>query len=129
MERKEEEVSRKRATTTSCGDKEADVEMTSPFPQEIVDKIIAMMPFPSIFKARGLSKSWRARFSSISLLEGEEKDLAESFHKQVIGEWSKKWDSFCPVFVGEDALVAYGQKSRNWLKLSTRKRLTNFRGN
>ncbi|CAM6098593.1 unnamed protein product [Calypogeia fissa] len=105
---------------TTCGDKEADVEMASPFPQEIVDKIIAMMPFPSIFKARGLSKSWRARFSSISLLEGKEKEcnLAESFQKQVIGEWSKKWDSFCPVLVGEDDLLAYGQKSRNWLKLS-----------
>ncbi|CAM6099218.1 unnamed protein product [Calypogeia fissa] len=40
-------------------------------PGNVVDRIIAMMPFPSIFKARLLSKSWLAKFSSASSQDDE----------------------------------------------------------
>ncbi|CAM6105711.1 unnamed protein product [Calypogeia fissa] len=52
-------------------------------PDDVVEKIIAMMPFPSIFKARLLSKSWLAKFSSASSQDDEVKKLAAiTFQKQ-----------------------------------------------
>lgn len=35
-------------------------------PDDLIAKIITMMPFPNVFRARNLSKTWRSRFSLIS---------------------------------------------------------------
>lgn len=83
-----------------------------------MEKIVAMMPFPSIFKARLLSKLWLAKFEPIgSLRDEEEVRIATSFQKEV-RERSKHWDTFCPVCINEEELFAYHQKSQNWQRVS-----------
>lgn len=41
--------------------------MTVTLPDVIVERILSIVPFPYVFKARVLSKSWLARFSQIPL--------------------------------------------------------------
>ncbi|CAM6098369.1 unnamed protein product [Calypogeia fissa] len=75
-------------------------------PDDIVEKIMAMVPFPQIFKARVLSKSWYARFQPISALHNEEeRRLARSFQKQVL-EFSSGWDTFWPLRPGLNPFMA-----------------------
>ncbi|CAM6088762.1 unnamed protein product [Calypogeia fissa] len=86
-------------------------------PEELVEKIIAMMPFPSIFKARVLSKSWLARFSPVSSQNDEvEKRAALAFQKQV-RERSATWSTFFPVCHDEGFYRAYDQQCQRWRKL------------
>ncbi|CAM6103343.1 unnamed protein product [Calypogeia fissa] len=55
-------------------------------PEDLVERILAMLPFPVVFKARVLSKSWLAKLSPISALgrEEEKKQSAISFQKQIV---------------------------------------------
>jgi hypothetical protein len=64
-------------------------------PEELVEQIMARVPFPYVFKARVLSKSWLARLSSISSQEDEEKrSLAISFQTRML-RCSLFWKTFC----------------------------------
>ncbi|CAM6118043.1 unnamed protein product [Calypogeia fissa] len=66
-----------------------------PLPEELVGTILAMVPFPYIFKAKSLSKSWRAGFSPVAALEDEvERDRAILFQKEV-RQWSYKYFPVC----------------------------------
>lgn len=86
-------------------------------PEDLVERILAMVPFPHVFKARTLSKSWLARFSPIQSQNGEvEKLLAASFQKRV-AEWSTKWKTLCPVFIDWQGFIAYDRASHSWPKL------------
>lgn len=91
-------------------------------PEELVERIVTMMPFPFVCKARLLSKSWMTRFSPISSLHDEEdKRCAISFQKQ-IGERSTGWKTLCPVTVNrrekqELDLYGYEMESRTWQRL------------
>lgn len=78
-------------------------------PDAIVERILSMVPFPYVFKARVLSKSWLARFSLIQLQKRrngaskkkvEMKRLATSFQEQ-IGEFSVKSKTFFPTYVSK----------------------------
>ncbi|CAM6098286.1 unnamed protein product [Calypogeia fissa] len=82
----------------------------------IVEKIMAMVPFPQIFKARVLSKSWCARFQPLSVLhDEEERRLARSFQKQVL-EFCSCWATFWPLRVPDDP-DAFNQAEQKWQKL------------
>lgn len=71
-----------------------------PLSEELVGKILAMVPFPYIFKARMLSKSWLARFSPVASLDDEvEKQCTIWFQKEV-GELSYKWETYFPAYFG-----------------------------
>lgn len=86
-------------------------------PEHLVERIVAMIPFPFIFKVRGLSKSWRARLSSISSQEDEaQRCLAAAFQKQV-GKWSTNWETLSPLFIGPEDFISYSRTSQNWQKL------------
>ncbi|CAM6095662.1 unnamed protein product [Calypogeia fissa] len=86
-------------------------------PEDLVERIVAMIPFPSIFKARGLSKSWLARFSSLSSQQDEaQKCLVATFQRQV-GKWSTNWETFSPVFFCKEDFIAYNRASQTWGKL------------
>lgn len=90
-------------------------------PDDLVQEIIARLPFPAIFKSRCLSKSWLVRFSSIADLDDEvKKGLAISFQK-LVGECSQRWKStFWPVFcndVDSQSSIAYDRSSLKWQKL------------
>jgi hypothetical protein len=67
---------------------------TKDLPESVVEKIIAMMPFPSIFKACCLSKEWQPKFEPLSSLhDAETKRMAASFQLEV-AKWSAMWDTF-----------------------------------
>lgn len=73
--------------------------------EDLVETIIAMIPFPCIFKARGLSKPWRARFKPISSLDSkEEKLLATSFQNKVARS-SPNWQIIHPFFTSNGNLL------------------------
>jgi hypothetical protein len=93
-------------------------ELWNSLPEHLVDNIVARMPFPSIFKAHCLSKSWRARFSSPAVQEDEtQKRSAMSFQNLVL-ENSRMWKTFCPVFISRQGdLVAYDMENHNWQTL------------
>lgn len=81
-----------------------------------MERIIAMIPFPYIFKARSLSKSWMTKFSqTASLSEGEEKRIAISFQNRM-REWSQNWETFFCIIFGKDLYLpsvwASGGRSR-----------------
>lgn len=57
-------------------------EMSKNLPEHLVKKIVAVMPFPSIWKAGGLSRSWLVRFLSISCLDDEEEEPCSFVSKQ-----------------------------------------------
>ncbi|CAM6111474.1 unnamed protein product [Calypogeia fissa] len=119
VEGEEEEVSMTPPEEDSRGDnfQQGEEELGMNLPEDLVARILAMVPFPFIFKARILSKSWLARFASIASQDGELKSLASSFQKQV-GEWSTStWKSFCPVFVGKGEYLMYHQASRTWQRI------------
>lgn len=91
-------------------------------PEEMVETIIAMIPFPSIFKARALSKLWLARFSAISSLDSREEKLAATSFQKKVGQWSHNWQTFSPVYMNYDMdLFCYHQAShqffREWQRL------------
>lgn len=85
-------------------------------PDELVEKIICMVPFPLITKARGLSKKWRARFSAVSSLEDEEtRRDAEEFQLQV-QETATSWSTFFPVCMDGDFFCGYDRASQKWVR-------------
>ncbi|CAM6091424.1 unnamed protein product [Calypogeia fissa] len=91
-------------------------ETTVPLPEELVERILGMVPFPQVFKARTLSKSWLARLSPPSSLrkDQEKKRLAISFQKRMGEFWSRTWKTFCPVLLSRDDLRAYDRESDHW---------------
>lgn len=87
------------------------------FPVDLLETIISMMPFPSIFAARGLSHSWKVRFEPIAKLNSaEEKLLAMSFQRKV-AQRSVDWQIFCPIHVAEKNLIGYDQVAQKWRTL------------
>lgn len=82
-------------------------------PDDLVERILAMVPFPDVFKARALSKSWQARFEPMDSHDDDEvrRHLAASFQSKV-SEWSPNWKTLCPVFFNlEQGLLAYDRAS------------------
>lgn len=77
-------------------------------PEHLVERIMARLPYPEIFKVRLLSKSWLAKLSPVSSQEvDEEKKLLAVSFQNLIRQHSGKWKTFSPAFVGEKALVSY----------------------
>ncbi|CAM6112881.1 unnamed protein product [Calypogeia fissa] len=85
-----------------------------PLPVELVERILAMVPFPFIFKARALSKSWLARLSSISPTDYKEKKHLDVPFQEQVCEFSKKWKTFCPIFVSKEGSIGYDRTSQHW---------------
>ncbi|CAM6112807.1 unnamed protein product [Calypogeia fissa] len=86
-------------------------------PEDLVERILAMVSFPFLFKARTLSKSWLAKFSPIESQDDEEKKMrAVSFQKQVC-QHSTSWKTFCPVIVRNEDPFAYDRPSQTWQRL------------
>lgn len=90
---------------------------SNPLPEHLVEKIVAMMPFPSIFKARGLSKSWLARFSPVSSLDDEENKGHAILFQKLVRETSKNWQTFCVVWINNYKSFAFNQTSHEWQRL------------
>ena len=63
---------------------EMEREKCKTLPDEVVERIIARVPYPYIYKARGLTRSWRARFLQVSSLQNAaERHSATAFQKVV----------------------------------------------
>ncbi|CAM6103766.1 unnamed protein product [Calypogeia fissa] len=72
-------------------------------PEHLVENIIARIPFPSIFKARTLSKEWLARFSSTESHQTDRKvalcpTVVKNF-QQLVSERSSTWEASGPVCI------------------------------
>ncbi|CAM6099688.1 unnamed protein product [Calypogeia fissa] len=68
------------------GDEEEVCNNKTRLPEDLVERILAMVSFPFLFKARTLSKSWLAKFSPIESQDDKEKKMrAVSFQKQIEG--------------------------------------------
>ncbi|KAG6543382.1 hypothetical protein Mapa_015296 [Marchantia paleacea] len=95
-----------------------------PLPDDLVEKIVSMMPFPSILKARVLSKCWAAKFNSDVSSSGHNKQdtiqkiTPSPFLKQVM-ERSNTWEAFCPAFLRRDSfeVIAYNRTTNCWQKM------------
>jgi hypothetical protein len=84
-------------------------------PDALVEQIIAKMPFPSIFRARLLSKSWNARFCSIASQEDQEKKQTATMFQKMVEESSSKWEAPCPVFISEKGeCLGYRPDTATW---------------
>lgn len=99
----------------------ASTETGQTLPDDLVAKIIAMMPFPSVLKARSLSKAWRYRCSPLvarddTQYDEEENRLATSFQADV-RERAKRLGMFFPVCIDKEICVTYDWESENWVRL------------
>ncbi|BBN14010.1 hypothetical protein MPTK1_6g08170 [Marchantia polymorpha subsp. ruderalis] len=84
----------------------------SPLPEELVEKIMSMLPFPAIIKARVLSKGWYAKFE-------QNEELGQSAFQRMVLQRSSSWEPFCPAFLKKDTseLIAYNRTSNSWRKM------------
>ncbi|KAL3680871.1 hypothetical protein R1sor_023827 [Riccia sorocarpa] len=81
-------------------------------PEELVEKIISMMQFPSILKARVLSKAWAVKF------QGKQNLGLSTFQKEVQAR-SSRWETFCPAVLkkGTSEMIAFSYRSNGWQKV------------
>lgn len=57
-------------------------------PDELERMILAKVPFPYVFKAKALSKSWLGRFAPISSEDDEDEKRSATSFREEVGEWS-----------------------------------------
>ncbi|CAM6095210.1 unnamed protein product [Calypogeia fissa] len=89
-------------------------------PGHLVEKIVSMMPFPEILKARSLSKSWLVRFSPVSSHDDEDKKRVATEFQKLVSEQSTKWSTFFPVFKEKGFICLYDRPyRRHWVRLRT----------
>ncbi|KAG6546165.1 hypothetical protein Mapa_012199 [Marchantia paleacea] len=83
----------------------------TPLPVEMVEHIVAMMPFPSILTARKLNRSWKSMFS--------EKSTNARF-REIVKSVSSKWGQYCPVILNkeEEWLMGYDRVNHRWQKMA-----------
>ncbi|CAM6083954.1 unnamed protein product [Calypogeia fissa] len=89
-------------------------------PNELVERILSMVPFPTVFKFRVLAKPWRARLSSISPQDDDgTRHLALLFRTQISHQSSKWKRTFCPFSISENRehFVAFDRSSNRWLRI------------
>jgi hypothetical protein len=95
-----------------------EVELRPSLPVHLVDYIVAKMPFRAIFEARCLSKSWRAKLSSIVSQEDETKKPAAAAFQKLVAVSSRKWKTFCPVLINTQSdLLRYNTETQVWQRL------------
>lgn len=74
-----------------------------------------MLPFPSIAKARCLSKSWLARFSPVSTLDDEVTKLDVVTFQKRLQERTTNWSTFFPLALDKDFLCGFDRASQMWV--------------
>ncbi|CAM6096503.1 unnamed protein product [Calypogeia fissa] len=86
-------------------------------PEDLVEEIVARMPFPSIFKARELSQKWRIKFSPMSSQpdDGVKKSAALKFQRLVRAR-ATEWTNLFPVCIDILGLCsAYDARRHQWV--------------
>ncbi|KAL2645037.1 hypothetical protein R1flu_012624 [Riccia fluitans] len=71
------------------------------FPSHLVEKIVFRIPFPSVFKARALSKKWNESFERMGMAV------------------CKEWPAFCPAFFDTKncLFLGYDRIRSDWLRM------------
>ncbi|KAL3696864.1 hypothetical protein R1sor_010940 [Riccia sorocarpa] len=75
-------------------------------PEDLLEKIIARLPFKYLFQTQTLSKSWKAKLSS-RLFQAE------------VSQVTSKWESYCPAYIGKEGWIGYNTASKRVEKLLT----------
>ncbi|BBN00511.1 hypothetical protein MPTK1_1g29740 [Marchantia polymorpha subsp. ruderalis] len=79
-------------------------------PTHIIEKIVSLIPFPSLLTARALSSYW---FSSFSWEPPHYSSLQEQ-----VRSVSRNWTTFCPTFVTKDhELIGFDKVRQQWTSL------------
>ncbi|CAM6090409.1 unnamed protein product [Calypogeia fissa] len=90
-------------------------------PEDLVEEIVARMPFPSIFKARELSQSWRMKFSPMSAQpdDDDKKNAAVKFQR-LVRALATKWTTLFPVCLDNPGFCsAYDPHRHKWVRFPT----------
>ncbi|BBM99659.1 hypothetical protein MPTK1_1g22830 [Marchantia polymorpha subsp. ruderalis] len=78
-------------------------------PDEVAGKIISMVPFPHLLKARVLSRPWSSEFSASPV------NLTFQYQVKTV---CSKWESYCPVYISRDCwLTGYDHVNDRWQKM------------
>ncbi|CAM6117002.1 unnamed protein product [Calypogeia fissa] len=111
----------------------------SRLPEEVVERILAMIPFPYLLKVRSLSKSWYRKFPHRALeastpAGGSRMDQKRHPSKKsdrdrdwsssnsflsIVSSVSAKWSVYCPVILGNEGLIGYDPVHKTWQGLFT----------
>lgn len=109
----------------------------SKLPEEVVERILAMIPFPYLLKVRSLSKAWYRKFPQGALgvrsaacsgmdqkrqLSKKDRDLERSssnLFPSIVSSVSAKWSVYCPVILGNEGLIGYDPVHKTWQGLFT----------
>ncbi|CAM6090928.1 unnamed protein product [Calypogeia fissa] len=84
-----------------------DADLWSKMPEELLEKIIARLPLRFFFQSRVLSKSWASKMS------------CAAFQNEVSLVSSRTWNSYCPIYVGNEGLMGYDNRSKRCEKMLT----------
>ncbi|CAM6091235.1 unnamed protein product [Calypogeia fissa] len=89
--------------------------LAADFPEELVEKIVARLPFPSLFKARSLSRTWYFKFPLPSQCV---RSLSPSLQNQV-ASLSSSWSTYCPVFFSQEEILGFNRVASRWQPMLT----------
>lgn len=105
-------------------------------PEEVVERILAMVTFPDLLKVRFLSKAWYGKFPQAALAAssasstgrggridqrpgGDMGVLSPSPFLRLVSSMSTNWSVYCPVIIGNEGLIGYDPVHRKWQGLLT----------
>ncbi|KAL2620047.1 hypothetical protein R1flu_000252 [Riccia fluitans] len=82
-------------------------------PMDLMERILARVPFPDVFRTRALSRSWRRKFSRASKRGKPPCTLLNELNSAAV-----TWPQYCPVYMtpGGD-LMGYNHSLSNWEKI------------
>ncbi|KAL3695733.1 hypothetical protein R1sor_009809 [Riccia sorocarpa] len=93
-------------------------------PEDLVEKILARMSFPHIFKVRLLSKHWYSKISKTELMGSQ-----QSVFLNEIRGFASQWPTYCPAFISHDwksggAFVhGFNRSTESWEKFRIPKKI------
>ncbi|KAL2632264.1 hypothetical protein R1flu_016950 [Riccia fluitans] len=81
-------------------------------PDEMIEKIISMMPYPHILNAKELNKEWYSRLSKST------KNVVNAGFREMMKNNSNDWPSFYPFSFanGNVAFMGFDRLSNSWIK-------------
>lgn len=103
----EEEESEEQQNSENCDFGNMDADLWSKIPEELLEKIIARLPFRFLFQSRALSKTWASKMS------------CAAFQNEVSLVSTHRWSSYCPLYVGNEGLMGYDSSSKRFEKMLT----------
>ncbi|KAL2643376.1 hypothetical protein R1flu_010963 [Riccia fluitans] len=86
---------------------------SSELPEEMVETIISMLPYPEILKARTLSKDWKLRFSAPT------KNPENAGFRMMLKSVSTKWPIYFLLILKElkGVVIGFDRTNNKWVNI------------